>query len=98
MKPSRRDLLRFGAAGAALGARAPFALAQIYPAQGYPAHPVRILSGFPPGGISDTYARLIAQWLSEHLGQQFIVENRPGAGSTLPSTSPKRRPTDIRCC
>ena len=83
MKPSRRDLLRIGAAGSALGACAPIALAQIYPAQGYPAHPVRILSGFPPGGISDTYARLIAQWLSEHLGQQFIVENRPGAGSTL---------------
>ena len=83
MNPSRRDLLRMGAAGAALAARAPITLAQIYPAQTYPAHPGRILSGFPPGGISDTYARLIAQWLSEHLGQQFIVENRPGAGSTL---------------
>jgi Tripartite tricarboxylate transporter family receptor len=78
MNPSRRDLLRIGAAGAALAARAPIAWAQTYP-----AHPVRIVSGFPPGGISDTYARLIAQWLSEHLGQQSIVENRPGAGSTL---------------
>jgi tripartite-type tricarboxylate transporter receptor subunit TctC len=44
---------------------------------------VRIVAGFPPGGITDTYARLLAQWLSEHLGQQFIVENRPGAGGTL---------------
>jgi tripartite-type tricarboxylate transporter receptor subunit TctC len=52
-------------------------------AQNYPTRPARIVSGFPPGGISDTYARLIAQWLSEHLGQQFIVENRPGAGGTL---------------
>lgn len=51
--------------------------------QTYPSHPVRILSGFPPGGINDTYARLIAQWLSEHLGQQFFVENRAGAGGTL---------------
>jgi tripartite-type tricarboxylate transporter receptor subunit TctC len=52
-------------------------------AQDYPTHPARILSGFPPGGVSDTYARLVAQWLSEHLGQQFIVENRPGAGGNL---------------
>ena len=52
-------------------------------AQTYPARPVRILSGFPPGGISDTYARLIAQWLSRQLAQQFIVENRPGAGGNL---------------
>jgi tripartite-type tricarboxylate transporter receptor subunit TctC len=52
-------------------------------AQNYPTHPARILSGFPPGGINDTYARLIGQWLSEHLGQQFIIENRPGAGGNL---------------
>src|SRR5271169_5076786 len=52
-------------------------------AQAYPTRPARILSGFPPGGINDTYARLIGQWLSEHLGQQFIVENRPGAGGNL---------------
>ena len=52
-------------------------------AQTYPARPVRIFSGFPPGGISDTYARLIAQWQAQQLGQQFIVENRPGAGGNL---------------
>jgi tripartite-type tricarboxylate transporter receptor subunit TctC len=52
-------------------------------AEDYPTHPARILSGFPPGGVSDTYARLVAQWLSEHLRQQFIVENRPGAGGNL---------------
>ena len=49
----------------------------------YPTRPVRIVSGFPPGGINDTYARLIAQWLSDRLGQQFVVENKPGAGGNL---------------
>ena len=49
----------------------------------YPTRPARIISGFPPGGINDTYARLIGQWLSDRLGQQFIVENRPGAGGNL---------------
>jgi hypothetical protein len=43
----------------------------------------KLLSGFPPGGINDTYARLIGQWLSEHLGQQFIIENHPGVGGNL---------------
>lgn len=76
MLRARRRLLRL-CAGAAVFA-APLARAQ-----GYPAHPARIVSGFPPGGISDTYARLIAQWLSRRLGQQFIVENRPGAGGNL---------------
>jgi tripartite-type tricarboxylate transporter receptor subunit TctC len=56
-------------------------------AEAYPTHPARVLSGFPPGGVSDTYARLIAQWLSDHLGQQFIVENRPGAGGNLAAES-----------
>jgi tripartite-type tricarboxylate transporter receptor subunit TctC len=83
VKSSRRDFLRLSAAGAALAAHAPIAWAQDSSTQVYPTRPVRIVSGFPPGGISDTYARLIAQWLSEHLGEQFIVENRPGAGSTL---------------
>ncbi|HEY5063400.1 MAG TPA: tripartite tricarboxylate transporter substrate binding protein [Xanthobacteraceae bacterium] len=52
-------------------------------AESYPVRPARVICGFPPGGISDTYARLIAQWLSQQLGQQFIVENRPGAGGNL---------------
>jgi tripartite-type tricarboxylate transporter receptor subunit TctC len=78
MKSSRRDFLHSVAAAAAL------ALAPLNArAENYPAHPVRIISGFPPGGINDTYARLIGQWLSEHLGQQFFVENRAGAGGTL---------------
>jgi tripartite-type tricarboxylate transporter receptor subunit TctC len=78
MKASRRDFLHFTAAAAALvtGSRIAWA-------QAYPTRPARIVAGFPPGGITDTYARLIAQWLTEHLGQQFFVENRPGAGGTL---------------
>lgn len=78
MSFSRRHLLRLAGGGGALVA--PSSRGR---AQGYPARPARILAGFPPGGISDTYARLIAQWLSEHLGRQFIVENRPGAGGNL---------------
>jgi tripartite-type tricarboxylate transporter receptor subunit TctC len=78
MKASRRDFLYLTAAAAVLatGSRTVWA-------QAYPTRPARIVAGFPPGGITDTYARLIAQWLSEHLGQQFFVENRPGAGGTL---------------
>ncbi|MGB3745920.1 MAG: tripartite tricarboxylate transporter substrate binding protein [Xanthobacteraceae bacterium] len=78
MKASRRDFLYLTAAAAALATGS-----RISWAQAYPARPARIVAGFPPGGITDTYARLIAQWLSEHLGQQFFVENRPGAGGTL---------------
>src|SRR5437899_1066030 len=49
----------------------------------YPTRPVRIIVGFPPGGPTDIFARLISEWLSKRLGQAFIVENRPGAGSTI---------------
>jgi tripartite-type tricarboxylate transporter receptor subunit TctC len=78
MKATRREFFHFAATAAALGTNAEAARGE-----SYPTHPVRIISGFPPGGINDTYARLIAQWLSQHLGQQFIVENRSGAGGTL---------------
>src|SRR5262249_8935577 len=52
-------------------------------AQAYPTRPVRIVVGFGAGGAPDILARLIGQWLSERLGQQFVVENRPGAGSNI---------------
>jgi tripartite-type tricarboxylate transporter receptor subunit TctC len=75
---SRREFLQLTA-----GAMAVPALPAVAAAESYPERPARIISGFPPGGISDTYARLLAQWLSQQLGQQFIVENRPGAGGNL---------------
>lgn len=56
-------------------------------AQAYPARPVHIIVGFPAGGSSDITARLVAQWLSERLGQQFIVENRTGAGTNIAAES-----------
>jgi tripartite-type tricarboxylate transporter receptor subunit TctC len=78
MTVTRRSFLHLAAGAGAFEA----ALRKAH-AETYPAHPARIISGFPPGGISDTYARLIGQNLSEHLGQQYIVENRPGAGGNL---------------
>src|SRR5271167_3244296 len=89
MKATRRDFLHFATTVTAVGVNPRLARAE-----SYPTHPVRIISGFPPGGISDTYARLIAQWLSEHLGQQFIVENRPGAGGTLAAEAVARSAPD----
>ena len=60
----------------------------------YPTRPVRIIVGFPPGGPTDIFARLIAEWLSNRLGQAFIVENRPGAGSTIGVASVVAAPAD----
>src|SRR5215813_3179383 len=73
---SRRRILRIAAGAAML----PAAL-RIARAQSYPARPVHLISGFPPGGPNDLLARLMGQWLAQRLGQQFVVENRPGAAS-----------------
>jgi tripartite-type tricarboxylate transporter receptor subunit TctC len=78
MKLPRRNFLHLAAAAAALPAVSRIARAQIYPSR-----PVRIIVGFPAGGGADIVARLIGQWLSERLGQQFIIENRPGAGTNI---------------
>jgi tripartite-type tricarboxylate transporter receptor subunit TctC len=89
MRATRRKFLHLAAAVTAVGTNARAGLGQTYP-----SHPVRIISGFPPGGINDTYARLIGQWLSEHLGQQFFVENRAGAGGTLAAEAVAKSPPD----
>src|SRR5262245_5703798 len=77
MRLPRRRFLQL-AAVAALPAAARRASAETWPAR-----PVRIVVGFPAGNAPDIVARLIGQWLSERLSQQFVVENRPGAGSTI---------------
>src|SRR5262245_54553720 len=78
MKLFRRQFLHLAANAAALPAASRFARAQAYPTR-----PVRIVVGFAAGGGQDIIARLIGQWLSERHGQQFIVENRPGAGGNV---------------
>ena len=78
MKLPRRKFLHL-----AVGAAALPAVSRIATAQTYPSRPVRWIVGFSPGGSADIHARLIAQWLSERLGQQFIIENRPGAGTKI---------------
>src|SRR5262249_11943858 len=60
----------------------------------YPARPVRIVVGFAAGSTTDTLARLIGPWLSERLGQQFIIENRPGAGSNIATEAVVKSPAD----
>jgi tripartite-type tricarboxylate transporter receptor subunit TctC len=89
MKVSRRTLLQMAGGSLALPA-----LPRIAAAQTYPARPVRLLVGFAAGGPNDITARIIAQWLSERLGQQFIVENRPGAGSNIATEFVVRAPAD----
>src|SRR5262245_34672724 len=78
MKLPRRKFLKLAAGTAALPV-----VSRIARAQAYPSRPVRIIVGYPPGGATDAIARLIAQQLSERLGQQFIVDNRPGPGGNI---------------
>ena len=89
MKLPRRKFLRL-----AVGAAALPVVSRIARAQTYPSRPVRIIVGFPAGGSADLHARLIGQWLSERLGQQFVVENRPGAGGNIGTEAVVRAPAD----
>src|SRR5262245_34727743 len=86
---SRRRVLHLAAGAAALPA-----MSQIAWAQTYPMRPVRLIVGFAPSGATDIMARLIGQWLSERLGQQFIVENRPGAASNIATEAVVNAPPD----
>jgi len=89
MRLPRRQFLRLATAAAALPA-----LSRVAWAQSYPARPVRLIAPFPPGGSVDLTARLVGQWLSERLGQQFVIENRPGAGTTIGTEVVVRAPAD----
>jgi len=88
MKLDRRTLLVL------LGAASVPSVSRDAKAQAYPTRPVRIIVGFPAGGGQDIVARLVGGWLSEHLGQPFIVENRPGAASNVAAEAVVRSPAD----
>ncbi|MGH6684439.1 MAG: Bug family tripartite tricarboxylate transporter substrate binding protein [Pseudolabrys sp.] len=89
MKLPRRHFLRLAAGASTLPAISRFAWGQ-----SYPSRPVRIIVGFAAGGPNDILARLIGQWLSERLGQPFVIENRPGAGSNIATDAVVRAPPD----
>lgn len=78
MKLRRREFLQLAASVVALQT-----VSQVAHAQGYPTRPLRLVVGFAPGGGNDITARLMGQWLSEHLGQPFVIENRPGAATNI---------------
>ena len=89
MKLPRRTFLHLAA-----GAAAVMAVARIARAQAYPTRPVRIIVGFPAGGPGDIVARLMGQWLSDRLGQPFIIENRAGAAGNIGTEAVVRAPAD----
>src|SRR5262249_47951277 len=89
MNLSRRQFLRLAVGAAALQSASRIAWAETYPSR-----PVRIIIGALPGGPTDTSARLIGQWLSERLGQPFIIDNRPGAGTNIGTEAVVRAPAD----
>src|SRR5437879_13878597 len=87
MKLPRRTFLRLAAGAAALPA-----VPRVARAQAYPSRPVRIVVGFPAGGATDIQARLMGQWLSDRLGQQFIIENRSGASGNIGTAAVAKAP------
>ena len=89
MKLPRRGFLRLGAGAAALPV-----LPRMASALDYPTRPVHIIVGYAPGGTNDISARLMGQWLSERLGRQFVIENRPGAASNLATEAVVHAPPD----
>jgi tripartite-type tricarboxylate transporter receptor subunit TctC len=89
MNRSRRQFLHLAAGAAVLPTAS-----RIASAQSFPSRPVHIVVGFPPGGATDTTARLMGQWLSERLGQPFVIENRPGAGGNIATEAVVRSPPD----
>ena len=89
MRLPRRTFLRMAAGAASLPLAARIAIAQ-----NYPSRPVRLLVGYAPGGVTDIAARLIGAWLSDRLGQQFVIENRPGASSNIATGTVARAAPD----
>jgi tripartite-type tricarboxylate transporter receptor subunit TctC len=89
MNLARRKFLAMAAGAAALPV-----VSRVASAQAYPNKPVRLIVPFAPGGSNDVIARLIGQWLSERLGQPFIVESRPGAGTNVGTEAVVRAPAD----
>ena len=89
MKLPRRKFLHLAAGTAALPLASRFAWAQAYPSR-----PVRVIVGFTPGSAPDIVARLMSQWLSERLGQQFVIDNRPGGGGNIGTEAVVRAPPD----
>jgi tripartite-type tricarboxylate transporter receptor subunit TctC len=89
MKLIRRQFLHMAASAVALPA-----ISRIAKAQSYPLRPVRLIVGFAAGGAADITARVIGQWLSERLGQQFVIENRPGAATNIATEAVVHAPAD----
>src|SRR5216684_4378181 len=89
MKLPRRRFLHLAAGAAALPA-----VSRIAQAETYPSRPVRLIVPFAPAGTTDILARLMGQWLSERLGQQFVIENRPGASTIIGTEAVVRAPAD----
>jgi tripartite-type tricarboxylate transporter receptor subunit TctC len=89
VKLPRRTILHLAAGAAVLPTISRIAWAEVYPSR-----PVRLIAGFPPGGVVDVFARLIGQWLSDRLGQPIIIENRAGAGGNLGAEAVVKAPPD----